>query len=395
MSLAVRAPLIMKPFARWQNIEECKQEQINIGHTEKAALNICEIIQERAEKGTLFKAAPTLQILKSADGELVVGGPASWELVDYENDLVTTEAMVNFLTKFFNLPEEYRNISIDHSNFQIAKAVLQYPEDNPKWFSHVHEKGMWLIAKVRNDNLAHTQYYRKLIQDGTYKMFSISGKPIRCDGPCEKNMRIGKKIRKIFDIDPVEVGIVKEGMNRKAGPLQVLKQKPLHPTDRDRLINHYGEEKALKLIELIGLEEASRLLPPRQQQHQKEEKMKKQDIQKKVVQRGEKWCVVHCHEDGSVGETIKCFDTKQEADAMHRAIQANKALTKDERPPKPWWDNCIGRAESFASDPEAFCNDLWHEGPPDKREAFGKKKELTFKQEAEKIFRKHFPDYKR
>ena len=43
----------------------------------------------------------------------------------------------------------------------------------------------------------------------------------------------------------------------------------------------------------------------------------------KVVQRGNEWCVIHCHGE-EAGEVIKCFPTKGEAEAMHRAIQAQK-----------------------------------------------------------------------
>lgn len=96
----------------------------------------------------------------------------------------------------------------------------------------------------------------------------------------------------------------------------------------------------------------------------------------KVVKRGSRWCVVHCHPDGSIGETIKCFPTEGEAEAMHRAIQAqkhgstNKAdnydmyfarTDQDKRPPRDWWDSCVSKAESFASDPNRFCNWVWYE----------------------------------
>ena len=50
----------------------------------------------------------------------------------------------------------------------------------------------------------------------------------------------------------------------------------------------------------------------------------------RVEKRGDKWCVVHGHPqkagsktDKPEGTVIKCFDTKAEADAMHRAIMAN------------------------------------------------------------------------
>jgi hypothetical protein len=43
----------------------------------------------------------------------------------------------------------------------------------------------------------------------------------------------------------------------------------------------------------------------------------------RVEQRGNRWCVVHCHGE-EAGTVIKCFDTRAEAEAMHRAIQAQK-----------------------------------------------------------------------
>lgn len=81
-----------------------------------------------------------------------------------------------------------------------------------------------------------------------------------------------------------------------------------------------------------------------------------------VVKRGDKWCVIHCH-GAEAGKAIKCFSTKAQADAMHRAIQANKetiSATEDSRPPKAWWDKCIASVSGKADDPDALCNWIWH-----------------------------------
>jgi len=50
-----------------------------------------------------------------------------------------------------------------------------------------------------------------------------------------------------------------------------------------------------------------------------------------VRKRGNKWCVLHGHPkkkgsktDKPMGSVIKCFSTKKEAMAMHRAIMAGK-----------------------------------------------------------------------
>jgi len=46
----------------------------------------------------------------------------------------------------------------------------------------------------------------------------------------------------------------------------------------------------------------------------------KEDV---VEKRGDKWCVIHCH-GSEKGTPIKCFNTEAEAQAMHRAIEAQK-----------------------------------------------------------------------
>ncbi|MCK5345029.1 MAG: hypothetical protein KAR20_16580, partial [Candidatus Heimdallarchaeota archaeon] len=51
--------------------------------------------------------------------------------------------------------------------------------------------------------------------------------------------------------------------------------------------------------------------------------------EKKVVKRGNEWCVVHCSERKK-DQIIKCFPTKKEADQMHKAIQRSQALRKKE-----------------------------------------------------------------
>jgi len=93
-----------------------------------------------------------------------------------------------------------------------------------------------------------------------------------------------------------------------------------------------------------------------------------------VVQRGNEWCVIHCH-GAEAGQVIKCFPTKEEAEAMHRAIEAQKhgaTLEGDDgRPPADWWDSCTSKAQSFADDPAKFCGWLWNSGPEPLKSSFG------------------------
>jgi len=88
----------------------------------------------------------------------------------------------------------------------------------------------------------------------------------------------------------------------------------------------------------------------------------------KVVKRGEKWCVIHCHGEEE-GDVIKCFDTKEEAEAMHRAIQANASeKTDQEKPPKEWMDHCktvvsANMPEYSEEQVNAVCGNIWHHHP--------------------------------
>lgn len=51
---------------------------------------------------------------------------------------------------------------------------------------------------------------------------------------------------------------------------------------------------------------------------------KREEIpEKKVVKRGNEWCVVHCSKP-DVGKIIKCFPTEIQAERMHRVIQLRK-----------------------------------------------------------------------
>jgi len=101
-----------------------------------------------------------------------------------------------------------------------------------------------------------------------------------------------------------------------------------------------------------------------------------QDI---VGKQGDKWCVFHCHPDGTRGAVIKCFATKAEAEAMHRAIMANKNAShehvinmkksdQDEKPPKEWMDKCKaviseGKPDYTEEQVNAACTDIWYHKP--------------------------------
>jgi len=399
-------------FARWTSIEACKIEQQTIGHTEKAAETICLGVQGRIAQGTLFKAVPSLEILKAKDGDLIVGGIASWEMIDPEDDYITTKAMSKFLAKFFSLPMEYRSITIDHGNFKIGTALLQYPEDEPQYFSHVHEKGMYLITKVRDDKLNRTRKYRGEILRGEYKMYSISGEPIEKQNVSRDN----KMVREIYDIDPFEVAIVKEGVNPKAN-FQVLNkqdvQKPFadYKDFADCVAQNQDKDDPEAYCGKI--------------KHETEGKMKWYEAPE-----NEKWakaCITACKGfvkdpvgfcgafwehgkqwyHGPVKTTIlpdllkmvkvavtlsiqeikdRLAEVNRKRDRLYRRMEA---LGETEQRAKIQVEIDMLYAETTALE------QILTEKLKEQIEPTSKSRDLTAQSEAEKIFRKHFPEYER
>ena len=58
-----------------------------------------------------------------------------------------------------------------------------------------------------------------------------------------------------------------------------------------------------------------------------------EEVINKVVKRGNRWCLIHCH-GPDIGKIIKCFSPeeggKEAAERMHRAIQARKSEFESE-----------------------------------------------------------------
>jgi len=221
------------PFARWANFEECKLEQMQTGHDEESAGAICHAIEERAEKGMLLKgASQSLDIINKAGKDLIVGGYASWQIRDPQNDVITTKAQVKFLQKFFSEPEQFRNIMVKHGNFQIGVPLLSFTSPTGETvYSHVNEIGTYLIAKIRDNGWRSVQTIRKQILDGKLKMYSISGDPIAYHFVDEQ----GEMLRYIDDIDPWEVTLCEKGVNPKANVEVLSKNGKPHRNKQESL----------------------------------------------------------------------------------------------------------------------------------------------------------------
>lgn len=206
------------PFARFENFEACTLEQRKLGHDEESANKICGEIKDRAEKGALLKAAPLgLEVLsKASEEDIIVGGYASWECVDDDGDLFTVEAQAKALQTFFAQPPEFQAITINHGRglvheMKLAQPMLKYvAKDGKEYFSHVNEKGTYLIGKIRNDQMKSTQYYRAKAKAGELNGYSVNVIPITKD-PVNQH--------KILDMEYTAVTLTEKGVMRPRNPM--------------------------------------------------------------------------------------------------------------------------------------------------------------------------------
>jgi len=197
-------------YARWESKESCLEEMRRF-HSEEDAAKIVEDIDRRVSSGMLYKSADSPMMIMKAGEEIVVYGPCSWEKRDPVGDLVTTKFMVNFFDKWFhNVPEEYRNIMIDHGNYKVGKPLLKWTSPGGEtYYTHVHEKAPMLLAIIRpDDGLSTTKHWRNQILSGSYKSYSISWVPTKYNASGEANdMTVTHE-----EGDPVECTICREGM---------------------------------------------------------------------------------------------------------------------------------------------------------------------------------------
>jgi hypothetical protein len=206
------------PFARFENFESCVLEMKGLKHDEESANKICGAIKDRAEKGALLKAAPVgLEVLsKASEEDIVVGGYASWECIDDDGDLFTVEAQAKALQTFFTQPPEYQSITINHGlglvkEMKLAQPMLKYTDSKgAEYFSHVNEKGTYLIGKIRNDKMASTQYYRAKAKAGELNGYSVNVVALQkaADNP-----------HRILDMEYTAVTLTEKGVMKPRNPM--------------------------------------------------------------------------------------------------------------------------------------------------------------------------------
>ena len=151
------------------------------------------------------------------DDSLVIGGPASIELIDREVHLITTKALEPAFEKYMNNIRN-RNVMVLHSDVQVGWALPAYISSEGSIFkSGVDDTGLFFIAELRNDTKI-SKKVRDQISSGQMKSYSIAGSAL-------KTQTIEKGLLKVMQVDELElaeVTICEKGVNQEAG-FEILK----------------------------------------------------------------------------------------------------------------------------------------------------------------------------
>ena len=194
-------------------------------------------------------------IIKS--DELMIGGYASIEIVDKQNDLITLKALNEAVKKFMEKPE-YRNVMTNHSNVQVGEVVDSYRDKTGRlWKTEVDDVGFFVVIKLRDD-IEKAKEVGRGIRKGSLRSFSIGGQALQKSKKTHSEMGEYNEISKL---ELHEVTICEKGINPEAR-FDILKQ--------DKGERNMSEKLAKALEELDALMEEVNTL-------RKEEEEKKED----------------------------------------------------------------------------------------------------------------------
>ena len=147
-------------------------------------------IASPAEILTLFRAYPNKKVYSEAvqkmnldnldNQPMVLGGPASIEVVDREGHLITTDALKKAFKSYM---ENFRtrNAMVLHSDVQVGWALPAYISQNGQIFkSGVDDTGLYFITELRADTKISKRVEQQ-IDEGKLKSYSIAGSATKTD----------------------------------------------------------------------------------------------------------------------------------------------------------------------------------------------------------------------
>jgi HK97 family phage prohead protease len=186
------------------------------------------------------------RILKSDD--LMIGGYASIEIVDKQNDLITLKALNEAVKKYMENPK-FRNVMTNHSNVQVGEVVESYRDKTGRlWKTEVDDVGFFVVIKLRDD-IEKAKEINRGIRKGSLRSFSIGGQALE---KVKKNHQELGEYNEISKLELHEVTICEKGINPEA-KFDILKQ------DKTKKVKNMTKiEKALAELDAL-MEEVNML----------------------------------------------------------------------------------------------------------------------------------------
>ena len=173
----------------------------------------------------------------------MIGGYASIEMVDKQNDLITLKALNEAVVKFME-KNKFRNVMTNHSNVQVGEVIQSYRDTSGKlWKTEVDDVGFFVVIKLRDD-IEKAKEINRGIRKGTLRSFSIGGQALQ--KVKKHHVELGE-YSEISKLELHEVTICEKGINPEAR-FDILKE--------DKNMNKL--EKALAELDTL-LEEVNTL----------------------------------------------------------------------------------------------------------------------------------------
>ena len=189
----------------------------------------------------------------------MIGGYASIEIVDKQNDLITLKALNEAVKKFMEKPE-YRNVMTNHSNVQVGEVVDSYRDKTGRlWKTEVDDVGFFVVIKLRDD-IEKAKEVGRGIRKGSLRSFSIGGQALQKSK--KKHSEMGE-YNEISKLELHEVTICEKGINPEAR-FDILKQ--------DKGEKNMSEKLAKALEELDALMEEVNTLRKEEEEQMEDEK---------------------------------------------------------------------------------------------------------------------------
>ena len=188
-------------------------------------------------------------ILKSDN--LVIGGYASIEIVDKQNDLITLKALDEAVAKFMT-QQKYRNVMTNHSNVQVGEVLKNYRDSTGRlWKTGVDDVGFFVVIKMRDD-IEKAKEVGREIRKGSLRSFSIGGQAL------EKRKKTSDELGEFNEISKLElheVTICEKGINPEA-KFDILKQDVKKMSELENALNELNSllKEANELKKEEGIE---------------------------------------------------------------------------------------------------------------------------------------------